>query len=180
MVAAAMTQGDVYIENAIAEHVKPLVAKLKEAGAAVMEDIDGIRVIGPKRLRSVDIKTLPYPGFPTDMQAQFMAMMTIAEGTGLVTETVFENRFMHVEELKRMGAIIKIDGGSAVVEGVEKLRGCSVNATDLRAGAALVLAGLVAEGETEVGHLHHIDRGYDCLVDKLRGLGADIVRLEKA
>ncbi len=180
MVAAAMTQGDVYVENAIAEHVKPLVAKLKEAGAAVMEDVGGIRVIGPKRLRSVDIKTLPYPGFPTDMQAQFMAMMTVAEGTGLVTETVFENRFMHVEELKRMGAKIKIDGGSAVVEGVERLQGCEVNATDLRAGAALVLAGLVAEGETEVGHLHHIDRGYDCLVDKLRGLGADIVRLEKA
>ncbi|MDU2417953.1 MAG: UDP-N-acetylglucosamine 1-carboxyvinyltransferase [Negativicoccus succinicivorans] len=176
MVAAAMTGGDVYVENALAEHVKPLVAKLKEAGAAVVEDINGIRVVGPDRLQAVDVKTLPYPGFPTDMQAQFMALTTIAEGTSVVKETVFENRFMHVDALTRMGAKIKIEGGSAVIEGVERLEGCPVEATDLRAGAALVLAGLVADGTTSVGHLHHIDRGYDRFVEKLSGLGADIVR----
>jgi len=179
MVAAAMTRGDIYVENTLAEHVKPLIAKLKEAGAAVVEDINGVRVVGPDRLRAADIKTLPYPGFPTDMQAQFMALTTIAEGTSVVTETVFENRFMHVNELKRMGAAIKIEGGSAVIEGVPRLEGCPVNATDLRAGAALVLAGLAAQGVTEVGHLHHIDRGYDHFVEKLQALGADIERREE-
>jgi UDP-N-acetylglucosamine 1-carboxyvinyltransferase len=178
MVAAAMTQGDVYIENAISEHLKPVIAKLKEAGVTIEEDVDGIRVTCDKRTKAVDIKTMPYPGFPTDMQAQFMAMLAISEGTGLVTETVFENRFMHVDELKRMGSNIKIDGRTSVVEGVETLTGCQVKATDLRAGAAMVLAGLVAEGETQVGYIHHIDRGYDNLVDKLVGLGADICRRE--
>ncbi|MBQ5501512.1 MAG: UDP-N-acetylglucosamine 1-carboxyvinyltransferase [Selenomonas sp.] len=176
MVAAAMTQGDVYIENAISEHLKPVIAKLKEAGVSIEEDVDGIRVSCNKRVKAVDIKTMPYPGFPTDMQAQFMAMLAVAEGTGLVTETVFENRFMHVDELKRMGANIKIDGRTSVVEGVDTLTGCQVKATDLRAGAAMVLAGLVAEGETQVGYIHHIDRGYDNLVQKLVGLGADICR----
>ena len=176
MVAAAMTQGDVYIENAISEHLKPVIAKLKEAGVCIEEDVDGIRVSCNKRVKAVDIKTMPYPGFPTDMQAQFMAMLAVAEGTGLVTETVFENRFMHVDELKRMGANIKIDGRTSVVEGVDTLTGCQVKATDLRAGAAMVLAGLVAEGETQVGYIHHIDRGYDNLVQKLVGLGADICR----
>ena len=176
MVAAAMTQGDVYIENAISEHLKPVIAKLKEAGVTIEEDVDGIRVTCDKRTKAVDIKTMPYPGFPTDMQAQFMAMLAISEGTGLVTETVFENRFMHVDELKRMGSNIKIDGRTSVVEGVETLTGCQVKATDLRAGAAMVLAGLVAAGETQVGYIHHIDRGYDNLVDKLVGLGADICR----
>lgn len=179
MLAAAMTKGDVYVENAIAEHVKPVLAKLKEVGAAVLEDVNGVRVIGPDVLRAADIKTLPYPGFPTDMQAQFLALATVAQGTSVVTETIFENRFMHVAELQRMGAQIKIEGGTAVVEGVPKLQGCPVNATDLRAGAALALAGLVAEGTTELGHLHHIDRGYDRFVEKLRGLGADVVRMEK-
>ncbi|MCE5286555.1 MAG: UDP-N-acetylglucosamine 1-carboxyvinyltransferase [Pelosinus sp.] len=179
MVAAAMTAGDVWIENAIIEHLKPVVAKLKEAGVLIDEEINGVRVRGTGELKAVDIKTLPYPGFPTDMQAQFMAMLTIAQGTGVVTETVFENRFMHVDELKRMGANIKIDGRSAVVEGVKKLTGCPVKATDLRAGAAMVLAGLVAEGQTEVGYIHHIDRGYDGIVDKLRAIGADIVRVNK-
>ena len=178
MVAAAMTQGDVYIENAISEHLKPVIAKLKEAGVTIEEDVDGIRVTCDKRTKAVDIKTMPYPGFPTDMQAQFMAMLAVSEGTGLVTETVFENRFMHVDELKRMGSNIKIDGRTSVVEGVETLTGCQVKATDLRAGAAMVLAGLVAEGETQVGYIHHIDRGYDNLVDKLVGLGADICRRE--
>lgn len=178
MVAAAMTDGDVYIENALTEHLKPVVAKLKEAGVKIEEDTDGVRVTGTGTLRSVDIKTLPYPGFPTDMQAQFMALTTIARGTSVVTETVFENRFMHVDELKRMGANIKIEGRSAVVEGSARLLGCPVKATDLRAGAALVLAGLVAGGQTEIGYLHHIDRGYDNLVAKLQGLGANILRVK--
>ena len=178
MIAAAMTRGDVYIANAISEHLKPVIAKLKEAGVSVMEDVDGIRVVGNGRPRAVDIKTLPYPGFPTDMQAQFMAMLTIAEGTSMVTETVFENRFMQVDELRRMGAKIKIDGRTSVVEGQDKLTGCQVKATDLRAGAAIVLAALVAEGETQVGYIHHIDRGYDNLVQKLVSLGADIKRVD--
>ncbi len=177
MVGAAMTQGNVFVENAISEHLKPLISKLKEVGAEVQEEIDGIRVIGHEPLRPADIKTLPYPGFPTDMQAQFMALTTICQGTSVVTETVFENRFMHVDEFKRMGAKIRIEGRSAIVEGVPRLKGASVNATDLRAGAALVLAGLVAERETEVGYLYHIDRGYDNLVLKLQRLGADIVRV---
>ena len=177
MVGAAMTQGNVFVENAISEHLKPLISKLKEVGAEVQEEIDGIRVIGHEPLRPADIKTLPYPGFPTDMQAQFMVLTTICQGTSVVTETVFENRFMHVDEFKRMGAKIRIEGRSAIVEGVPRLKGASVNATDLRAGAALVLAGLVAEGKTEVGYLYHIDRGYDNLVLKLQRLGADIVRV---
>ncbi|MPL68965.1 UDP-N-acetylglucosamine 1-carboxyvinyltransferase 1 [bioreactor metagenome] len=177
MVAAAMTGGDVWIENALTEHLKPVVAKLKEAGANIQEEISGVRVWGDGKLKAVDIKTLPYPGFPTDMQAQFMAMMTMAHGTSVISETVFENRFMHVDELKRMGACVKIEGRSAIVEGVPKLTGCPVKATDLRAGAAMVLAGLVAEGRTEVGYIHHIDRGYDQLVEKLRGIGAEIDRV---
>lgn len=178
MVAVAMTGGDIYIENAISEHLKPVIAKLNEAGVKIEEDIDGIRVSCNNRPKAIDIKTLPYPGFPTDMQAQFMAMLTIADGIGLVTETVFENRFMHVDELKRMGACIKVDGRTSIVEGVPSLNGCQVKATDLRAGAAMVLAGLVANGETEVSYIHHIDRGYDNLVEKLCGLGADICRVD--
>ncbi len=177
MVAAAMAGGDLYIENALPEHLKPVIAKLKEAGVTIEEDTNGIRVKSDGNLKAVDIKTLPYPGFPTDMQAQFMAMTTISQGTSVVSETVFENRFMHVDELKRMGATIKIDGRSAVIEGLPTLTGCQVKATDLRAGAALVLAGLVAQGETEVGYLHHIDRGYDDLVTKLCGVGANIKRV---
>lgn len=177
MIGAAMSGGDVFVENALSEHLKPVVAKLKEVGAEVIEDIDGIRVIGHLPMRPADVKTLPYPGFPTDMQAQFMALATICQGTSVITETVFENRFMHVDEFKRMGAKIRIEGRSAIVEGVPKLKGAAVNATDLRAGAALVLAGLVAEGETEVGYLYHVDRGYDNLVLKLQRLGADIVRV---
>jgi len=177
MVAAAITDGDVWIENALTEHLKPVIAKLKEAGVYIEEKIDGIRVCGTGSLKAVDIKTLPYPGFPTDMQAQFMALMTVANGTSVVSETVFENRFMHVDELKRMGANIKIEGRSAVVEGVGCLAGCQVKATDLRAGAALILAGLVAQGQTEIGCIHHIDRGYEGIVAKFCGLGADIARV---
>ncbi len=179
MIAAAMTRGDVYIANAISEHIKPVIAKLKEAGVTVDEDVDGIRVACDHRPKAVDIKTLPYPGFPTDMQAQFMAMLTISTGSAMVTETVFENRFMHVDELRRMGARIKIDGRTAMVHGVDYLTGCQVKATDLRAGAAIVLAGLVAEGETQIGYIHHIDRGYDNLVEKLVNLGADIRRVDQ-
>ncbi len=177
MVAAAITGGDVWLENALIEHLKPVTAKLKEAGVAIEEKIDGVMVRGSTGVRAVDIKTLPYPGFPTDMQAQFMALMTVAGGTSVITETVFENRFMHVDELKRMGASIKIEGRSAIVEGVPNLTGCPVKATDLRAGAALVLAGLVAEGKTEISCIHHIDRGYEDIVGKLTSLGADIARV---
>ena len=178
MVAAAMTGGDVFIENAISEHLKPVVAKLQEAGAQIEEDIAGVRVRADGRMKAIDLKTMPYPGFPTDMQAQFMALLTVAEGTSVVTETVFENRFMHVDELLRMGAQIRVDGRTATVEGGRTLTGAAVRATDLRAGAAMVLAGLVAEGETRVGFIHHIDRGYDDLVAKLVALGADIRRTE--
>ncbi len=178
MVAAAITGGDVLLKNVLFEHLKPLVAKLKEAGVAIEQDVDQMRVTASGGLRAVDIKTLPYPGFPTDMQAQFMALMSVADGSSIVSETVFENRFMHVDELKRMGANIRVDGRIAMLDGVKKLTGCPVTATDLRAGAALVLAGLAAEGQTEIGSVYHIDRGYDRIVDKLQGLGADISRRE--
>ena len=176
MVAAAITGGDVLLKNVLYEHLKPLVAKLKEAGVAIEQDVDQMRVTASGGLRAVDIKTLPYPGFPTDMQAQFMALMSVADGSSIVSETVFENRFMHVDELKRMGANIRVDGRIAMLDGVKRLTGCPVTATDLRAGAALVLAGLAAEGQTEIGSVYHIDRGYDRIVDKLQGLGADISR----
>lgn len=180
MVAAAMTGNEVRIENVLHEHLKPVIAKLKEAGVKIEQDNSGITVLARQNpLKAIDIKTLPYPGFPTDMQAQMMAMLTVAEGSSVVTETVFENRFMHVNELKRMGAQIKIDGRSAIVSGHAKLVGCQVKATDLRAGAAMVLAGLVAEGTTEIIHIHHIDRGYDHIVDKLRSLGAQITRIKE-
>lgn len=178
MIAAAMTGGDIVVENVLPEHQKPLIAKLREAGAVVEEDIDKVRVIGKNPLKAVSIKTLPYPGFPTDMQAQMMAMMVIAEGRSKVTETVFENRFMHVVELNRMGAQISTEGRSAVIDGPCKLTGCDVRATDLRAGAAMILAGLVAEGTTRIGDLHHIDRGYENIVAKLKKLGADIERVD--
>lgn len=176
MVMAAATGSNLLIENVIVDHLKPVVAKLLEAGVEIAEEPTGIRVKGNGRVEAVDIKTLPYPGFPTDMQAQLMALLTTAKGTSVITETVFENRFMHADEFKRMGAQIIIEGHSAVVKGVERLTGAPVQATDLRAGAALVIAGLMAEGQTEIGALHHIDRGYDNLVNKLRAVGADIRR----
>lgn len=177
MIAAAMTGGDVIIENVLPEHQKPLIAKLREAGALVEEDIDRIHVVGSGRLKAVDIKTLPYPGFPTDMQAQMMAMLSVAEGRSKITETVFENRFMHVVELNRMGANITTEGRSAVITGPGHLTGCTVRATDLRAGAAMILAGLVAEGATEICDIYHIDRGYEEIAAKLTRLGADIKRV---
>ena len=179
LIAAAMAGGNVYVENALSEHLKPVVAKLKEAGVTVEEDIDGIRVISDGNLKATDIKTLPYPGFPTDMQAQFMAMTTIAKGKSTVMETVFENRFMHVGELQKMGASIEVDDRKAFVMGVDQLVGAEVEATDLRCGAALVCAGLAAKGVTKVGQLTHIDRGYDNLVTKLKGIGANIVRVDE-
>ena len=178
MIAAAMTGGDVVVDNVLPEHQKPLIAKLREAGAIVEEDIDKVRVIGNGTLKGVSVKTLPYPGFPTDMQAQIMAMLVVSEGKSKVTETVFENRFMHVEELNSMGAKITTSDRSANIEGPAKLVGCDVRATDLRAGAAMILAGLVAEGETRIGDLHHIDRGYEDIVEKLKNLGADIERVD--
>jgi UDP-N-acetylglucosamine 1-carboxyvinyltransferase len=179
MVAAAITRSDVVIENVILEHVRPIIAKLQEAGVTVIEDQNKVRVISKERPNAVDIKTMPYPGFPTDMQAQFMTLMGISKGTSMITETVFENRFMHITELKRMGADIKVEGRSAVVEGKDKLSGAKVKATDLRAGAALVLAGLVAEGVTEIYDIYHLDRGYVDIVGKMKALGADIQRVSE-
>ncbi len=178
MIAAAMTHGDIIIENVLAEHQKPLLAKLREAGVLIEEDIDRIHVSCPGPLKGINVKTMPYPGFPTDMQPQIMAMMTISEGRSNLIETVFENRFMHVVEMNRMGANIATTGArAALIEGPSQLTGCEVNATDLRAGAAMILSGLVAEGTTTIGNLHHIDRGYEDIVGKLQALGADIQRI---
>lgn len=179
MIASAITGGDVTVENVIGEHVKSIVAKLTEAGVAVFEEQNRVRVTSSGVINPIDIKTLPYPGFPTDLQAPMMALMSISKGTSMITETVFENRFMHVCELKRMGVNVKIDGRSAVIEGVERLTGAKVKATDLRAGAALILAGLIAEGTTEVSEIHHVNRGYVEIEKKLKSLGADIERVEE-
>ncbi len=176
MVAAAISGGDVLVDNVINSHLKPVIAKLREAGCTVEEGSDSIRVISNNKLKAIDIKTLPYPGFPTDMQAQFMALMTTLGGTSSVMETVFENRFMHVEELKKMGAQIRIEGRSAIITGVDEIKGAKVEASDLRAGAALVLAGIVADGTTEIGNIYHIDRGYDGIEEKFSNLGAIIYR----
>lgn len=180
MVAAAISRGDITLTNVLADHVKPVTAKLKEVNVSVEENENGVRVFcDPSReIIAADLKTLPYPGFPTDMQAQFMALMATAQGTSVITETVFENRFMQVGELKRMGAEIKIESRSAIVEGVENLTGTQVAASDLRAGAALVLAALRAEGPTEISGIHHIDRGYTNLDTRLNKLGASITRAE--
>jgi len=178
MVAAAITGGDIFLENVVIDHLKPAMAKLREAGIEIAESEEGIRVNGTNKAarRPIDIKTLPYPGFPTDMQAQFLAFLVTSEGTNIVTETVFENRFMHVPELIRMGADIKIDSRSAIIEGVPKLTGTKVKASDLRAGAALMLAALTATGTTEIHDIYHIDRGYYNFDKKLRALGAKISR----
>lgn len=172
MIAAAITGGDLLVKNVIIDHIKPLIAKMIECGIEIIEEGSNLRVRSNGRLKAVDIKTMPYPGFPTDMQAQFMALMTVAEGTSVFTETVFENRFMHADELRRMGANIKIDGRNAIVEGVSRLTGCKVKATDLRAGAALIIAALAAEGQTEITELQYIDRGYEDLIEKFQTIGA--------
>ena len=176
MVAAAATGGDVIIENVIPLHLEPLSAKLREAGAEVIEDEDALRVRAERPLRSIDVKTMPYPGFPTDMQSQMMALLAKVPGTSVIVENIFENRFMVADELKRMGARIKVEGRMAVIEGVRSLNGTQVKATDLRAGAALIVAGLIADGETEISNAHYIDRGYNLLEDKLKPLGARIWR----
>jgi len=178
MVAAALTRGDIMLKNVMADHVKPVTAKLKEVNVQVHESENGIQVKADESpLIAADIKTLPYPGFPTDMQAQFMSLMTKAKGTSVITETVFENRFMQVGELKRMGAVIKIESRSAIIEGVDKLTGTQVCASDLRAGAALVLAALTADDKTEISGIGHIDRGYCNLDSRLNKLGAKIERI---
>ncbi|MFD1992606.1 UDP-N-acetylglucosamine 1-carboxyvinyltransferase [Paenibacillus nicotianae] len=180
MVAAAITGGNVYVEGAIADHLGPVISKMEEMGITIIPDENGVQVIADKLLRAVDLKTLPYPGFPTDMQAQMMALMLASEGTSIISETVFENRFMHVDEFNLMNAGIRIEGRTSIVTGGASLVGAKVCSTDLRAGAALICAGLISEGTTEVSGTHHIDRGYVHLAEKLSGLGADIWRLEEA
>jgi UDP-N-acetylglucosamine 1-carboxyvinyltransferase len=177
MVAAAMTGGNILIENVVPDHLKPVTAKLREAGVEISEELSCIRVKGTEKLKAVDIKTHPHPGFPTDMQAQMTSFLSFAEGTSMVVETIFENRFMHVSELKRMGARIKIDGRTAIIEGGIPFMGAQVKATDLRAGAALILAGLCARDKTEISDIYHIDRGYEKMEQKLKALGARISRL---
>lgn len=179
MVASAITGGNVLVQGAEPEHLRPLIAKMGEMGVIVEEEGNGLRVLAPDKLRAIDIKTMPHPGFPTDMQPQIMALLLKAHGTGVITETVFENRFMHVEEFRRMSGDIKIEGRSAILNGPNELQGAEVSATDLRAGAALVLAGLIANGMTRVNGLEHIDRGYVNFSEKLCALGADIERIAK-
>ncbi|GAA0436659.1 UDP-N-acetylglucosamine 1-carboxyvinyltransferase [Virgibacillus sp. AGTR] len=179
MVAAAITNGNVLIENAEKEHLRSVISKLEEMNVSITEEDNGLRVIGPKKLKATDIKTLPHPGFPTDMQSQMMALMLAAQGTSVITETVFENRFMHVEEFRRMNAKMKIEGHSVIIEGPSNLQGAEVAATDLRAAAALILAGLCAEGVTRVTELKHLDRGYVDFSGKLASLGADIERVDE-
>lgn len=180
MVAAAITAGDVFVEGAIADHLRPVISKMQEMGVDIDEDPNGVRVRVQRPLKAVDVKTLPYPGFPTDMQAPMMALLLVSEGTSLVTETVFENRFMHVPELQAMNANIKVEGATAVLTGNVPLSGAKMRATDLRAGAALILAALAADGVSEITGVHHIDRGYVDIVGKLKGLGAEIERIEAA
>ena len=174
MVAAAATGGDVLVENVIPKHLESIIDKLRRAGATVEEFDDAVRVSRTGRLQHVNVKTMPHPGFPTDMQPQMTTMLCCAEGTSIVSEGVWDNRFKYVDELRKMGANIQVDGKVAVVEGVERLTGAPVKALDLRAGAAMLIAGLMADGITEVEEIHHIERGYSSLVDKLRSLGADI------
>lgn len=177
MVAAAITNGDVIIENAVPEHMAALISKMEEMGVKINEEEEGLRIRSSGELTSVDIKTMPHPGFPTDMQSQMMSLMLTATGTGIVTETVFENRFMHVEEFRRMNGNVKIEGRSVIMQGPSDLQGAEVAATDLRAAAALILAGLAAEGVTRVTELYHLDRGYVNFHLKLQALGADIERV---
>ncbi|AAT63457.1 UDP-N-acetylglucosamine 1-carboxyvinyltransferase [Bacillus thuringiensis] len=179
MVAAAITGGDILIENAVPEHLRSITAKMEEMGVKIIEENEGVRVIGPDKLKAVDIKTMPHPGFPTDMQSQMMALLLQADGTSMITETVFENRFMHVEEFRRMNADIKIEGRSVIMNGPNSLQGAEVSATDLRAAAALILAGLVSEGYTRVTELKHLDRGYVDFHKKLAALGATIERVNE-
>lgn len=180
MTAAAITGGDILLEDVKEDHLKPVIAKLTECNVKTEMTAEGLRVYRKGRLHPTQLKTMPYPGFPTDMQAQFMSLMAVAKGTSIITETVFENRFMHAGELQRMGADIKIDSRSAVIEGVDEMTGAKVRATDLRAGAALILSALAAKGDTEISDIYHIERGYHQIDEKLRRLGADIRREEES
>ena len=179
MIAAAITGGNILIEKADPLLLKPLIVKLEEAGVRIELEKNLIKVIGPDRVKAVDIKTLPFPGFPTDMQPQFMALSCVARGTSVITETVFEKRFAHIGDLIRMGADIKVEGRSAIIKGVKTLSAAPVMASDLRGGAALILAGLIAEGTTELSRIYHLDRGYAKLEEKLNSLGADIKRVKE-
>jgi UDP-N-acetylglucosamine 1-carboxyvinyltransferase len=178
LTAAAITEGDVTIHNCRPDHIEAVLTKLEETGIEITREADRLSVKGPGRLKSEDIKTMTYPGFPTDMQAQFMALMTVAEGTSLITENIFENRFMHVAELRRLGADIRVEGSTASVKGVANLKGAQVMATDLRASASLVVAGLAAQGTTVIDRVYHIDRGYQNIEKKLEILGAKIRRVK--
>jgi len=179
MVAAAVTGGSVHVTGARADHLDAFIAKLREAGVVVREGESGVRIEANGGLKSVDVKTMPYPGFPTDLQAQFMSLMTRATGTSTITETIFENRFLHAQELVRMGADIHVDGHHVVVRGPRELSGAPVMATDLRASVCLVLAALAAQGTTRVSRVYHLDRGYERVEAKLSALGADIVRQQE-
>ena len=177
MIAAAATKGDVTITNIIPKHLESISAKLIEMGAIVEEDDDSIRVTVDNKLRGVNVKTAPYPGFPTDVQQPMSVLLSVTKGRSLVTESIWENRHKHTDELKKMGAMIKVEGRTAIIDGVENLEGAKVIATDLRAGAAMVIAGLIANGETEIVDIEHIDRGYPHIEEKFRSLGADIRRV---
>jgi UDP-N-acetylglucosamine 1-carboxyvinyltransferase len=177
MIAAAVTNGNVLIEDAIAEHNKPLISKLKEMHVAFQEEENGLRVIGPRTLKATDVKTMPHPGFPTDMQAQMTIAQLVSQGTSTMTETVFENRFMHLEEMRRMNADFKVEGQTVLLHGNTDLQGAEVAASDLRAAAALIIAGLVSKGYTRVTNLSHLDRGYYEFDKKLQALGADVERV---
>jgi UDP-N-acetylglucosamine 1-carboxyvinyltransferase len=177
MIAAGITGGDVRLKGCNPLHLEALISKLRDTGMDIMPIEGGLRAIGHGKIRSIDVKTQPYPGFATDLQAQMMALMTVGNGLSVITETIFENRFMHVSELTRMGADIVIQGHSAMVKGISKLRGAPVMATDLRASASLILAGLAAKGKTELSRVYHIDRGYQTIEKKLSVLGADIKRV---
>jgi UDP-N-acetylglucosamine 1-carboxyvinyltransferase len=176
MIAGAMTGGDIFIRKGESRDLKAVTYKLQEAGVEIEEEKEGLRVKAKKRIQAVDVKTAPYPGFPTDLQAQMAALMTIAKGFSIVTETIFENRFNHVAELVRMGADIRINGNQEVIRGVSRLSGAQVMASDLRGSASLVLAGLAAEGETQVSRIYHLDRGYEKMEEKLSRLGAKMMR----
>lgn len=179
MVASALTGGDVTLTGCMSDHLEAVIHKLSLTGAKVIVDGNNIRVKGPDKIKSVDVKTLPYPGFPTDMQAQFMVLMSVACGFSIISETIFENRFIHVSELRRMGAQIKVSGNSAVIQGVKELSGAPVMASDLRASASLILAGLVARGKTEVNRVYHLDRGYQSIEAKFANLGAAVKRVKE-
>lgn len=177
MMAAVATGGDVVVSNVIPKHLEAVIAKLREMGAEITEYDNSVRVNASKELKSINVKTLPYPGFPTDLQQPIAVLLSITQGTSIITESVFEGRFKYVDELKRMGANIKVDGRTAVIKGIDKLSGAKITATDLRAGAAFVIAGLIADGITEIDNVEHIDRGYQSMETKMKNLGAKITRI---